>query len=119
MKTCLTLFLLAGFITYSVKALKCYICAVTTSKADCTNNTEMCSSGEDTCMTIVSTVNRQSNYTKICTTSQGCSAVANANNQFVTATCCSTDLCNSSSAFKMNFWLLGFCAVVISFVSCI
>ncbi|XP_039592997.1 lymphocyte antigen 6B-like [Polypterus senegalus] len=117
MKACLTLFLLACFITYSVKALKCYTCAATTSIADCTKNPAVCSSGEDTCMSTVSSVYGQSAYVKLCTTSQGCSSAATLNSQIVTTSCCTTDLCNSSSAFKMNFWLMGVCAVVIFFVS--
>ncbi|XP_051791890.1 lymphocyte antigen 6B-like isoform X8 [Erpetoichthys calabaricus] len=117
MRTCLTLFLLPCFITYSVQALKCYTCLFATSKADCTKNTATCSSGEDTCMSTVNTVKGQSAYAKACSTSQGCSAAATLNSQIVTTTCCTTDLCNSSSAFKMNFWLLGLCAVFIFFVS--
>ncbi|XP_051791886.1 lymphocyte antigen 6B-like isoform X4 [Erpetoichthys calabaricus] len=117
MRTCLTLFLLPCFITYSVKALKCYTCAVTTSHADCIANTAVCSAGQDTCMSIVSSAEGQSAYAKACSTSQGCSAAATLNSQIVTTTCCTTDLCNSSSAFKMNFWLLGLCAVFIFFVS--
>ncbi|XP_051791889.1 ly6/PLAUR domain-containing protein 2-like isoform X7 [Erpetoichthys calabaricus] len=119
MRTCLTLFLLPCFITYSVQALKCYTCLFATSKADCTKNTATCSSGEDTCMSTVNTVNGQSTYTKICAASLVCSAAAALNSQTATTSCCTTDLCNSSSTFKMNFWLLGFCAVVIFFVSCI
>ncbi|XP_051791885.1 prostate stem cell antigen-like isoform X3 [Erpetoichthys calabaricus] len=117
MRTTIIVLFVISVAAYSVKALQCYTCAATTSHADCIANTAVCSSGEDTCMSTVSSVKGQSAYAKACSTSQGCSAAATLNSQIVTTTCCTTDLCNSSSAFKMNFWLLGLCAVFIFFVS--
>ncbi|XP_028648034.2 ly6/PLAUR domain-containing protein 2-like isoform X5 [Erpetoichthys calabaricus] len=117
MRTTIIVLFVISVAAYSVKALKCYTCAVTTSHADCIANTAVCSAGQDTCMSIVSSAEGQSAYAKACSTSQGCSAAATLNSQIVTTTCCTTDLCNSSSAFKMNFWLLGLCAVFIFFVS--
>ncbi|MGH0125730.1 UNVERIFIED_CONTAM: hypothetical protein FKN15_052844 [Acipenser sinensis] len=90
-------------------ALSCYTCEALSS----TECKQTCSTG-DTCMTVVATVAGVEGVSKSCTTKATCDA-ANAASFIVSTaltsakvTCCSTNLCNASTApARLNRLLLG------------
>ncbi|XP_028673650.1 CD59 glycoprotein-like [Erpetoichthys calabaricus] len=118
MKATVTAVLIISFATYSVDALLCYVCSDALFAAECYKNIQNCSAEQGTCLASVSTDGGVSLYMKMCSSSFACSVLANANIEYTTTRCCSTDLCNNTCVFKMNFLLLGV-SVIFILLTCI
>ncbi|KAJ7991758.1 hypothetical protein DPEC_G00287200 [Dallia pectoralis] len=112
--TCVFLLLfLSG--TYSVEALKCFLCGASTSNVQCNQNTMTCSLPDNTCLTSVLTISGSSMISKLCSNNTFCAwaSTTNYNNGGMSSqfSCCQTDLCNvnASSVCSLNLLLCVAC----------
>ncbi|XP_026084740.1 prostate stem cell antigen-like [Carassius auratus] len=106
---------------HSVNALKCYVCASSTSNEECNKNVQDCQAPLDTCMTTVATlggftaISKTCSYSKICTGAASTASVDN-NGNGVQVTCCNSNQCNYSGAASVTLhrWLLVLPLLLIS-----
>ncbi|XP_048009485.1 ly6/PLAUR domain-containing protein 2-like [Megalobrama amblycephala] len=98
---------------HSVNALKCYVCASTTSNQECNKNLQDCQAPLDTCMTTVGTLGSVTAIVKTCSPSKLCTSAAagasvDSNGNGFQVTCCNSYLCNYSGAASITLhrWLL-------------
>ncbi|KAG7458262.1 hypothetical protein MATL_G00236220 [Megalops atlanticus] len=120
METTHILLLAIAFGGLSVEALQCYSCTGTNSNTQCNQNTQNCSSLEDTCMTTVTTVLGIQSISKTCTLSTTCATASAGNINLVvggnSVTCCATNLCNVNgfALTRLNLLLLGLPAALLA-----
>ncbi|XP_027005079.2 prostate stem cell antigen-like [Tachysurus fulvidraco] len=99
---------------HSVNSLKCYVCSSTPSNEHCNRNAEECRAPHDTCMTTVDILGEVKAIVKQCSSLKTCAGAAgsaslDANGNGNEVTCCSSQLCNISSAttIQLCIWLLS------------
>ncbi|KAB5586796.1 hypothetical protein PHYPO_G00005650 [Pangasianodon hypophthalmus] len=99
---------------YSVNSLKCYVCSSTPSNEHCNRNAEECQAPLDTCMTTVDILGEVKAIVKQCSSLRTCAGAAgtaslDASGNGNEVTCCSSHLCNFSTAptIQLCTWLLS------------
>ncbi|XP_039593234.1 lymphocyte antigen 6E-like [Polypterus senegalus] len=120
MKTCLMLFLLACFVTYSESALSCFSCTDADTNLKCNLHVpDVCASGQ-VCRTSTSSVGGSYKINKGCADKTQCDiqSVFGSVNVVVASTsvkCCDNFMCNinGSTTARMNLLLLVLSALVL------
>ncbi|XP_039593468.1 lymphocyte antigen 6E-like [Polypterus senegalus] len=119
MKTYLTLFLLACFITYS-EPLSCFSCKDADTNLRCNFNLPETCSANQVCVTSTSTLGGSFKITKGCIDQDSCDVASIFGNIDVgvastSVKCCDYFLCNinGSTTARLNLLLLGVSALVL------